>query len=370
MCEVQSAITALRALKYTPIPPFVYSMAGVPVDGLAIGAPFSWIRGFDDSFGAQPTDASIHPVFQWATQCYPVLTTNPVKCHTGGNVTAGTNKLTVNSNGCEVTTPIYSVNPTSGGASAAGACTKGQNVGRATIVFGSVNDHAGKLAGELNDQEFNATHTSRPTYAAWCSVDIGPTIQFRLLNYSRVTDYPVYPTEAYAFAVHGSNMTCTPRNGSQAYTLNQFLTPTALATGAAASWQLLIEGAYKDGFWETLWEATVNNVLDNYTFAENKAFKDSQNPLEDILGVVSGVALGNFWGMTVSHVTGEYTDVPLTSGTFAVTGLRVGPASAWAIVYCLPLFFTSGLLMYLIRRTRRLQLERGSQLKLVRTYGN
>lgn len=352
LCETQLPTGVLKYLLYTP-GGSAYSMAGIAVDKSAIGAPFNLLSyGFDGSFGAGADHMSMDPMFQWATQCFPVLGTNPVKCQEGGNVTINTNSITVSANDCEISTPIYSVDPSTQGASAAGACTSGKAVGTATLVFGSVNSQARLLASIFRESSFNGS-----AFAAFCTVDIGPSFTFRTLNYSRVSaQLDSDSEEGFQFFVSGSDFTCTQRNGTHEISLDQLQTPTALATGAAASWQLLAEGAYADGWWATLWDAVANQDRIN--------FKGSQNSLEDVLGVASGIALGAFWGTILTY--DDILVTPITGSNVTYTGLRLGPGSAWSIVYCLPLLFACGLLVSLIWKTRGRELETDSYLKLVK----
>jgi len=57
------------------------------------------------------------------------------------------------------------------------------------------------------------------------------------------------------------------------------MTDTALATAASASWSLLAENRLLDGYLDTMVRVAAN----------------SNQRLDDVLGVASGVALGIYW---------------------------------------------------------------------------
>jgi len=109
------------------------------------------------------------------------LISNPIRCRTTGNVTIGTNEVTVEADGCKIISPIFSVDPASQGATSSGACTDGLDIGNAVIVMGAVNSHAAHLAQVMYDSTFTPPHQTAATYAVACSVDMIPSVVFSLL---------------------------------------------------------------------------------------------------------------------------------------------------------------------------------------------
>jgi hypothetical protein len=119
--------------------------------------------------------------------------------------------------------------------------------------------------------------------------------------------------------------------------LRQILTDTALATAAGASWPLLNENKYLDGWLETLYTLCSNSPF---------VFNNSRNGIEDILGLASGIALGFFWGNVYD------SEVYIENGVIEFAGVRVGPGKWWAIFYVVPSLFSALVLAILLRRTR------------------
>lgn len=203
----------------------------------------------------------------------------------------------------------------------------------------------------MQDHSFN--NVTENSYVVACSVDIAPAVSVRLLNYSRTDtesfDYADSPAE---FTIAGDNLsTCQPLQCvgdgpvdvvcKQPWNISQFLTDTALATGAAASLELLTERQYVDGWWPTLYYFTWNND-------ESTTWNNSRNTFEDGLGLASAIALGMYWG---SQMPGSIGIAP--AGNTSVNGVRVGPGSWWAAFYVLPSAFSIVLLTYLFVRTRK-----------------
>jgi hypothetical protein len=144
--------------------------------------------------------------------------------------------------------------------------------------------------------------------------------------------------------VSGNNLTVTASNCS--------------VTGAAASWSLLTERQYNDGWWPTLHSMMIGDF----------SFSDSHNQLEDALGLVSGIVLGMYWGTTGYYQT-DHGDTELfgksaaiddwimPDGIYGVHAVRIGPAQWWALVYILPLLFSTILLSVLLIQTRNIRSE-------------
>lgn len=137
-----------------------------------------------------------------------------------------------------------------------------------------------------------------------------------LLN-STATEY----TFEYATQQNGTSFELWPQ------TPLDILTVDSLAVGAAASWSLLTERAGQDGWWPTLYLETIQ--ISDSTMSWNT----SQNPLEDALGLASGIALGGFWADP--YLT-TYPQGLFVNGKGTITGYRVGSGLRWALFYILP----------------------------------
>jgi hypothetical protein len=146
-----------------------------------------------------------------AKSCLPVVSANPVQCRATGNVTVGQNEVSVSAGGCNISTPIYSVDLKTQGASAAGACTDNLTVGMATVVFGSVNQHALWLAELMDDKTYSPTQGS---YSVACSIDIKPSVSFRELTLSLGESDSFFGPITSALQVSGdTSSSCTPLGG-------------------------------------------------------------------------------------------------------------------------------------------------------------
>src|ERR1700743_2384124 len=96
---------------------YAYQVGGVPVTTTAIGTPFDSKGFFDVSFGNW-FPLLLTPLFQVATACFPILAENPVSCRRAGTVAVGLNEVMVQAGGCNISTPVFSVDPHKDGAGA------------------------------------------------------------------------------------------------------------------------------------------------------------------------------------------------------------------------------------------------------------
>jgi hypothetical protein len=322
-----------------------FSALGTPVDG----------DDLSPSFGDLIHQANGNGL-QWAKSCLPIVTSNPVQCRTTGNVIVGQNQLSANASGCMVSTPIYSVDPRTQGSTTAGVCTGNLSVGKATLVIGSVYQHAQQLAELMGDTTYSQTQGS---YSVACSVDIETAISFRELTFALKDSDSVLGPITSRFQVSGDKSSpCTPLGGEVypgnylndtitsyqqpvvSLSVPQFLTDNALAYSASASWSLLNENRYADGSLTTLFDSAGVHYWSN-----------TQNALESRLGLASAMALGMFWGNIDSELYNE--GVYIGSGTAKYTGTKLGPESWWSVFYISPCLFSIIVISYLLYVTRR-----------------
>lgn len=309
---------------------YAYAAEGVAVGNGAIGTPYSLSGGgYPSALGLWGSKYGATRLLQSSIICSPVLTSNPVKCDKMGNITSSTNNLTVEVEGCRIESPIFGANPRIDSASSLGACSHDQPMGKATIVIGSVYAHATRLANSMVDSL--PAPLEAAGYAVSCTVDIQPSLGFRLMNYSRiVTDDDPLGLSGNSFVIESSGQSCTPNTASGPVQLTSFISESMLATGAAASWQLLSENAYRDGWWNLLWHI-VQSTGGQDDLPSDFHFNDSRNPLEDALSLASGIALGNFWG---NGAVGDESFLSIETSTF-VDGLsnRARPAVGFSFHY-------------------------------------
>ena len=362
-CATQHAVGMLNDITYTPTG-YAYTAAGIPIHRSAIGTPFKYAgggTGFYDTFGVRKHYSD----FRQAEQCLPVVTKNPVQCRKGGIVTAGGNNVSVNTRDCDITTPIFKVNPIRDGATALGACTGSRDIGKATILLGAVNSHAPTLASVMGDKGGvvkTQNSDQPPYYSVICDVDIAPSIDFRTVNFlpviSRFNTRQDLAEKAKRFGatfiISSDWSLCTPQSSSKKDThtvdIATIMNNSTLAIGASASWQLLTEHDFRDGWWPTLFSITQQHNGTSTSISDIFVFNDSRNALEDALGLTSAAVLSNFWA---SPYGSEGRNLNFTSGSTMTTGVRVGPGETWALIYAIPEIWAIGILIWLTGMKKR-----------------
>ncbi|KAI2636870.1 hypothetical protein GGS26DRAFT_588414 [Hypomontagnella submonticulosa] len=270
----------------------VYSQDGVAVERNAIGAPNTIFSGAAfRNISSEYGHALIH-----TTQCVPIITKNPVRCQAAGNVTVtlpGSMKL--------VTGNITAFGETWGGGVEASAVVARNlstdsamanvivsissgienDVGKAVLGYSAVNDPAGQvpfasyLAGAINDPDEPKYLEGGSTYAVTCVVNPRNTFEYRsvtldlqALGEARGSNLAQYISGAQP---------CTPKNPT--------ISNKLFATAGIASHQLTTEHLGRDGYASTL------IALAGFHREPPYAFPDSTNALEDVLGLVSGLAV-------------------------------------------------------------------------------
>ncbi|KAI1266012.1 hypothetical protein F5Y18DRAFT_435456 [Xylariaceae sp. FL1019] len=358
-CETKWILPTLMNYQSTP-GDYAYSLGGTAVHSSALGVPFnSNSYTFGDIFAGNRGvggNANAHMLGvddQFSTMCMPVLAYNPVTCtlredSAAFNILVDENSLTIsNSEGCIITSPTLQVDPSRyPGATVAGACTQGHELGTATILIGSTRNHAELLSWVMGQED-----TYPDLAAVQCSIDVRSVVEFRQVNITRpgheVTVLDIDDgLGKVTFLVRGDDSTtCIPRdeNGNP-IDISVFLPDTALATAAAASWELLAENRFDDGFLDTIIRAT--DQRSHYVPKK----EGTVTKLEGVLGTATGVALGMYWGRyEVNWDVSSHEGVTLSGGIRRVKRVRVGPGELWAIVYVIPPLFSAGLLLYLLR---------------------
>lgn len=168
-------------------------------------------------------------------------------CQATGNVIVSPNLVTANAGGCTVSTVVYAVD----------------------------------------------------SYVVACTAKVAPSVSFRTVRCEaiNVSDTALLSGASSPYHIVGDlNEGCEPRGlemsnatilslaPTSVINITWLLTDTALAT-AAGAWPLLTEERDSDGSPETLFDAFIWQYGDSI-------FKNPRNPIEDILGLASGIALG------------------------------------------------------------------------------
>lgn len=341
-------------------------MGDVQVFQSAAGIPWGQ-NGLDDVFGTV-RDSN----FLWASRCLPVLMKNPVRCYAGGQVSFDSDgRLWVSDGTCIYGSSDLAVSPAHDFAAVKGACTQNHTLGTATILFAATNGspnatrygvvnsfysgYADILASSLGDGPLLDTVNDTSIFAAICEVDLTQAAEFRLLNYSHADDFgkqqkigrysETSVNNGYGYQVQAlSNSSCEMSDiTGNPLPLNEVLSDAALATAAGATWPLLAENMFFDGWFDTL-DYVIKQV--NYQNASQGGgvFRDSTNDLEDALGLATAITIGLFWGGGTTVVDYTATD----TGTQAYERIRLGPSSLWGLIYLIPPLFAIGILVYLL----------------------
>jgi hypothetical protein len=330
-CPIVGA-SALTALINTFDPlAFAYADMGVAVRASAIGAPaavYGWQPGRDNairylSYGHRNS-------LQATFQCVAVMVRNPVSCRLGGKVQiSGTNmSVTSDDRTCTASDSFLSsgLDPHTDHAMVKGMCS-GVSVGEATIVFGASNEYASQLAATVNN--LNGIHDNTPgrTLAVTCTVNVSADVyQFQVVmlgfrNRGGNSDDPLGkflvglgPCATQDLPAEADSIIGNPLRG----------------LAAAANIDSLGQAYGLDGYFYAI-AATALNVStpsETYTRTPPWAFNNSQNALEDVLGLTAALVGSRMYAGQVNMVT--------LPGFAQILIVRVGSGSKVALLYVVP----------------------------------
>ena len=352
---------------------FKYQGVGVPVARHAVGTPFSGgsYHGFGLTFGAASLNQWGTDDFNSSTACVPNVVRNPVKCRTNGKVQRAPHQLEVETDHCHSPQVNMFVDPMKTSANHFGMCPTPGQAGNAKIAYGSVYEFANDTARAMDDRSFPGS--SQESYAVECAIDVGSSIGFRNVIFER---YELRTSDlgTKGFVVRGNGEDCRPLSQSRGVApifnntmaqplhmnepvnMSQLLTPRTLVTGAASLQTVLSENAFNDGGKPTL-HALILAITHDYNMNEpfDYTFEDSQNPLEDALGLTIAAVLDQYWGG--SHATIQILDessLVLSSSSAQINTQRLGTGRWVNVVFTMPEFFAIGVIVvFLVRHHSR-----------------
>ncbi|EWC43939.1 hypothetical protein DRE_01291 [Drechslerella stenobrocha 248] len=367
-CLASPAFSILNAISTSDVGTdgYAYTIAGAGVTRSSIGVPYdayNGLKGLDKVFWGADMTSHGGISLQESTQCLPVFVNNPARCRRRGNVVPGHNNLTVHLGpDCIVSTPIFGVNLQTDGASASGFCTEGRGVGKITYVIGSVNSHAHQLALAVPDAF--AVDTADPkSYSVACDIDISSGVEFRETTVSRNYEPPslelrdglgIDPAaEFIVSSTYTARSICDQSPSANLWNSDKkqsdILTAGALAIGAGVALPLFEQNRYNDGWWDALSGAVIGRNSGSF------AFQSSRNALEDVLGAVAAIGVGQYVGSAQRAQSGNDALAPTGwSGYARIMGYRIGPGGRWGVLLIVPEVWTAIVLVVLI--TRRLRL--------------
>jgi hypothetical protein len=261
------------------------------------------------------------------SQCVPVMRRNPISCHVGGSVVAGSAyNLTVTSDDhlCSVEVYFLGFDPRTDNTMGKGMCAHGA-VGQGTIVFGATYSYITWLA-ESMDVNISTTHPG-DTWAVSCSVDTTDVFEYRAvtLSFQNVN----ISGSTYSRLLSGGEA-CTPEVS--------ILGDELFATAAAANWYPLMQNEGLDGLFDLIGQ------LAGFR-GPPYAFNNSVNALEDVLGLTAAI---------VSSRLNSTLQLPV-NGSAYITAARVGSGNDFALAFVLPSFACCVIIVYLLSTSQMLK---------------
>ena len=374
-----SYMTSLKGFDISPLPQ--YAIGNVAVMSSAIGGPVESSK----SLGPYISKLDITLAFRYnytsfrnlhsVTLCHPVFDHNPVQCKPSGHFTNIGNIFTVTAGNCTKSSTAFFPDPNYP-VITAGVCPRNLSEGKSNVIFGTLNKWAEhlKLVTEARRVAKN--------YSVVCEVDIAPVIAYRWVTLAPNSLYSFRTSEEkalggdstvdYKYLVSGGEL-CTPTKDGVEIPPESIITPPILALGAFAIDQVLSNMPSKTfsmpagnvlflQAMEKLWwiPRHLNNdaqaPLLELTQKQRQslfAFDNSRNALEDVLGLVTAIAVAALYGTGMSDAGGYDSPHHIDGGEFRIYGTRVGPGKWWTVVFIIPeLYSLTFLIVFLWRRDK------------------
>lgn len=336
-CPSRWAVTLMGGINFINASQYAYTDLGVAVKSTAIGAPVSiygrdpvtetgtGITGFLSRYGSNVINT---------TQCVLVMVSNPVSCSQGGRVTVnsdGTITATSDDGLCS-TRSLSAVDDTqTGGLMAKAICATGEP-GQATIVLGGINAFARWLAVAVNDPDrpFEDQDAVGYRYAITCKLDARDVFRYREVTLSLLDSTQVRETNM-GRQLNGGRINCKEFDPSANLGL--------LATAISANWQPLAQNDGMSGWFDSINQMTIDKSGRQARPAPY-AFANSQNALDDTLGLVIALATARINGTSEA-----------TPATGMIINTRVGSGKLLGLAYAIPPFLTTVALLALLLPT-------------------
>lgn len=349
-CPGGRTVAGLGTLNdFSPVD-YSYSVEGTAIQNTAIGVSESLLSYVPPSQNVSTPLQNLTDIvgMNLATtkQCIPVLSSNPVTCRPSHNAqVVGNNTLTMATSPTCNFTRTYNIDlrPNETAVTNAGICG-GSSVGTGTILIGGTNFIAADLILFMNDTEWadsaypdDALSNGHPiAYSIACDFDVARAITWRevSVDFGHRADVNV----PFSRLVTGGD-TCLPQSN---------LT-TAYAALAASGWL----GPLQDDGDQSNPENWLPNLLDHVTdlsgvheVAEDTelrggpyAFAQSKSAIDDVLGLMAGIAMSKVPLVTVPIGDNNTVDsLPMFSqqARATISVVRIGPGSGWAILFAIP----------------------------------
>ncbi|KAH7190154.1 hypothetical protein DER44DRAFT_753402 [Fusarium oxysporum] len=355
-CPPRLATAFIAGINTVDPSTYVYSDQGVAVKSTAIGAPIS-IFGFDPIFKLGKSFSQFLDHYgnniSNTTQCVRVMTSNPVSCHAGGTVSwasRGNTKVQVTSDDetCDAISPGCETfnDPSQEDVMVKKICP-GEKPGQATIVLGGTYAFGFWLSFAMNDPNRFCKDRDPDTvgggcfrvgysYAVTCHVDVRNVFSYRevTLNFQ---DSQQRQETKLAMQLSGDSQDCASFDPDQNLGL--------FGSAISANWASIAQNDGFRGYIDSIMSTTVD-----YTPGIRQprqppyAFQNSQNPLEDTLGLIIAMSTSRLNG-TMDTLTADAV----------IIHTRVGSGSLASFAYCIPPAISSITLLWLLVHTLRSQ---------------
>ncbi|PCD20974.1 hypothetical protein FGRA07_05126 [Fusarium graminearum] len=272
---------------------YAYVDAGVAVDRSALGASAQLYRGPE----FQKLDQKHGQFLRSTTQCVPVMASNPVTCTKGGgNLRVGDNPKSLyfvsdspTYGPKPITRPVEfaarSFNESSGMVNYLWRDRRNNTIGQGIMVWSAYNDPKGKtlfakdLARTINDPNKTAGSGGSATYVVTCEINPLKSFEYRWVT----LDLPASQTAnltgiAYSRRLSGGE-TCVPEK--------QTVGNVHYVAATTSMYNMVMENYGLDGYFSTVHRVAGEDRRPPY------AFSNSENGLEDALGVIAALGVAN-----------------------------------------------------------------------------
>jgi len=326
-CPMQFAVPLLGDINTEHPDQYAYEDRGIKVHSSAVGASIA-LYAFDGLF---ESDVSILLADYGNNllnvgQCAPVIIRNPFVCRRGGivNVAANqTDKMTVTSDDgtCTIgqTQEVYTIEP----GVESGYCLNGA-VGQGTLLLGASNYYANVLSIAVGDDP--GPESFREPYSVECTIDATSVFDWRWIELS-LQNVSQNGYDKILFSEALPDSPCYPEwTSDQGWNVSAAIVATALS-------QLV---GYQSGF-DFLSKFICNGDCSQPRTAP-WAFEESENALEDVLGLISAMVLSrNTYNATQWYVygTAEVKVTRMGSGRLYGLFLVIPPLIATIILLSL-----------------------------------
>lgn len=306
---------------------YAYSDDGVAIQSSAIGAPITAYNPEHAGYGLQAIMSRFERNINTVSACVPVMVRNPAKCVPGGILSwpddGSIMKVTASDGSCPRTVNTTKP-PDEFIAIISRICNVGQ-VGQSKVVFGASNGNYAQWLATAVGEDIGPSYAGQ-TYAVECDLDARDAFEYRnaTLQISPRTTSSNPGTQNLAFTrVLSANEPCTPPSNLPV--------AEALAATVAMGPYFPVYEITATGWFQSL--VNVISSTGDYGHSPKNsirgppfAFNDSQNALEDVLGLVGALA-GSRAVLNMSLVE--------STGSAEVVFMRVGSGKTFAIVFAM-----------------------------------